>query len=172
MSNVLIGIIGVILFIGLALAGANFLGPRFQQSTNTAKAAAIVQGMSQMADAAKMRKVSTGRSYPAGPADALVTEGYLKSRPRNPLGDANSYFDFRDVNGTYSGSARYAIAGLDQANSVHVDTCKEINRQSKVGAVDGTPPTLSGGPNFRQGCFYNSGGWGGLPDMLLVIRRV
>jgi hypothetical protein len=172
MSNVLIGIIGVILFIGLALAGATFLGPRFQQSTNMSKAAAVVAGMSQMADAAKLRKVSTGRSYPAGSADALIAEGYLKSRPLNPLGDTNSFFDFRDANGTYSGSARYAIAGLDRNNVVHVDTCKEINRQSRVGAADGTPPTLSAGPTFRQGCFYNSGGWGGLPDILLVIRRV
>ena len=42
MSNVLIGIIGVILFIGLALAGALFLGPRFQAATISSKASATV----------------------------------------------------------------------------------------------------------------------------------
>lgn len=172
MSNVLIGIIGVILFIGLALAGATFLGPRFQQSTNLSKAAAIITSMTQMTDAARMRKVSTGRSYPAGPADLLVSEGYLKSRPMNPLGDTSSFFDFRSDAGTYSGSARFAIAGLDRNNSVHVDVCREINRQSRVGDANGTPPTLSGSPTFRQGCWYITGGWGGLPDILVVTRRI
>jgi len=42
MSNVLIGIIGVILFIGLALAGALFLGPRFQESTNNSRGSAVI----------------------------------------------------------------------------------------------------------------------------------
>ena len=57
MSNVLIGIIGVILFIGLALAGALFLGPRFQQSTNNSKASASVQAVSQVGNAANMANV-------------------------------------------------------------------------------------------------------------------
>lgn len=57
MSNVLIGIIGVILFIGLALAGALFLGPRFQDSTNNSKAAAVVQTMTQLANASNMYRI-------------------------------------------------------------------------------------------------------------------
>src|SRR3546814_19495658 len=61
MSNVLIGIIGVILFIGLALAGALFLGPRFQESTNNSRASASVQAVSQIASAATMFEVQEGR---------------------------------------------------------------------------------------------------------------
>ncbi len=60
MSNVLIGIIGVILFIGLALAGALFLGPRFQEATTNSKAAASVQIMKQIADAANLYTVQEG----------------------------------------------------------------------------------------------------------------
>src|SRR3546814_7999702 len=61
MSNVLIGIIGVILFIGLAIAGALFLGPRFQESTNNSSASASVQAVSQIASAANMFEVQEGR---------------------------------------------------------------------------------------------------------------
>ena len=60
MSNVLIGIIGVILFIGLALAGALFLGPRFQESTNNSRASAAVQAVAQVASAANMYRVQEG----------------------------------------------------------------------------------------------------------------
>ena len=91
MSNVLIGIIGVILFIGLALAGALFLGPRFQESTNNSRASASVQAVSQIASAANMFEVQEGRiasaiSDPTAGADALVQRGYLKSVPQNPTG--------------------------------------------------------------------------------------
>jgi type II secretory pathway pseudopilin PulG len=91
MSNVLIGIIGVILFIGLALAGALFLGPRFQESTNNARASASVQAVSQVASAANMFEVQEGRtaqviSDATPDNDDLVERNYLKSVPQNPTG--------------------------------------------------------------------------------------
>lgn len=91
MSNVLIGIIGVILFIGLALAGALFLGPRFQESTNNARASAAVQAVSQVASAANMFEVQEGRtaqviSDTTADNDDLVERNYLKSVPQNPTG--------------------------------------------------------------------------------------
>src|SRR3546814_3622384 len=89
MSNVLIGIIGVILFIGLALAGALFLGPRFQESTNNSRASASVQAVSQIASAANMFEVQEGRiaaviSDAVVDNDDLVERGYLQSVPPNP----------------------------------------------------------------------------------------
>ena len=45
MSNVLIGIIGVILLIGLVLAGALFLGARFQAAADNSRASASVQAV-------------------------------------------------------------------------------------------------------------------------------
>ena len=83
MSNVLIGIIGVILFIGLALAGALFLGPRFQQATLNSKASAILQATKQVSDAAQMYRIQEGQTVPivTGMAD-LIGKGYLKAQPK------------------------------------------------------------------------------------------
>src|SRR3546814_16068064 len=91
MSNVLIGIIGVILFIGLALAGALFLGPRFQESTNNSRASASVQAVSQIASAANMFDVQEGRiaaviSDAVVDNDDLVERGSMKSVPTKPTG--------------------------------------------------------------------------------------
>ena len=87
MSNVLIGIIGVILFIGLALAGALFLGPRFQEATNNSRASAIASAMKQVADATTMYETDNGVQLKAT-ADNMyapfLTPGYLKSMPTNP----------------------------------------------------------------------------------------
>ena len=97
MSNVLIGIIGVILFIGLALAGALFLGPRFQESTNNSKASAAVQMASQTAAAANLYRVQEGRStVSTGDIKTLLVDtGYMKSAPItvrliDSLGQSNS----------------------------------------------------------------------------------
>jgi len=85
-SNVLIGIIGVILFIGLALAGALFLGPRFQQSTNNAKASAAIQAVSQVAQAAAMYRVSEGKTLSTVEnSSVLKNTGYLKQVPVNTV---------------------------------------------------------------------------------------
>ena len=88
MSNVLIGIIGVILFIGLALAGALFLGPRFQESTNNSRASAAVQAVSQVANAANMYQVQEGKSDYS--TTNLVSGGYLKVLPSNPTSSTDA----------------------------------------------------------------------------------
>jgi hypothetical protein len=83
MSNVLIGIIGVILFIGLALAGALFLGPRFQESSATSKAAAAHQAMAQVVQASNLYQVQEGTPLNAvnyaSNMQTLVTTKFLKS---------------------------------------------------------------------------------------------
>jgi type II secretory pathway pseudopilin PulG len=88
MSNVLIGIIGVILFIGLALAGALFLGPRFQEATITSRSSAVVQALSQVANAANMYQTQEGKALRATNystnVQTLVDERYLKTRVSNP----------------------------------------------------------------------------------------
>ena len=83
MSNVLIGIIGVILFIGLALAGALFLGPRFQEATTNSDASAVMAGIHQVAMAAEMLRVQEGVSTLTIANDSALTSGYLKNRPNN-----------------------------------------------------------------------------------------
>jgi hypothetical protein len=120
-SNVLIGIIGVILFIGLALAGALFLGPRFQESTNNSKASAMVQSVSQVAHAANLYEVQEGRKVPDG-SPTLLAPGYIKSIPTNS--------DW--VSGLEIGSAtsfRVVFAPMGSSTAMQ-NVCKAINRQT------------------------------------------
>lgn len=148
MSNVLIGIIGVILFIGLALAGALFLGPRFQESTNNSRAAASVQAVSQVASAANMHRVQEGRG--AADVATLVTEDYLKSVPSNPTGTSLPAMT-GDAN-TITG--RYVVMELgDNAAAV----CDAINKQSGVTSIS-TVDDLTALPAGlgTQGCFTNT----------------
>ena len=85
MSNVLIGIIGVILFIGLAIAGALFLGPRFSSTQTTASVATLMSGMKQVADAADMRKLDLGKSYSPSTGPEFLMPQYLKTLPKSPV---------------------------------------------------------------------------------------
>jgi hypothetical protein len=172
MSNVLIGIIGVILFIGLALAGALFLGPRFQQSKNASNAASVMTSLDQMANAASMRRVVTGATGDSGRGQYLVDEGYLKSIPPFVLDPIGGFYNFRDANGAYAGPAAYALAGIDAANPVHLAACREMNRTLRIGDAQGNPPSVATPPG-EAGCFLTTGSWGGLPDGLpIVFKRI
>jgi len=143
MSNVLIGIIGVILFIGLALAGALFLGPRFQESTNNSRASAAVQAVSQVSNAANMYNVQEGK-IPSAIDDAthtattLIGGGYLKSVPANPTTGGAVVLDSTNkvVTMTLGGNAS--------------SICKAINKQT-AGLADTAPyPTAAVG---TAGCY-------------------
>jgi len=94
LSNVLIGIIGVILFIGLALAGALILGSDFLVASSSSKAAAIVQGLQQSSDAYAMNTLKTGAPVSADQGgsliDILIAGRRLKSRPVNPFNTVGS----------------------------------------------------------------------------------
>jgi hypothetical protein len=141
MSNVLIGIIGVILFIGLALAGALFLGQRFQDATLNSKAAAVMTGIKQIADAVEMRKLQEGKNLiKSGQVDFLVGEGYLKAVPKSPSNAAiaapteyrwkmvlnnNIYADVDEAFEIYA--AKYVVLPLGRDNDRNaVDTCRII----------------------------------------------
>ncbi|MAM84637.1 MAG: hypothetical protein CL472_08225 [Acidobacteria bacterium] len=60
MSNVLIGIIGVILFIGLALAGALILGEDFMTASASSEASAQLSTGRQIMNAIAMHDLKTG----------------------------------------------------------------------------------------------------------------
>jgi len=174
MSNVLIGIIGVILFIGLALAGALFLGPRFQEATANSKAAATVQAISQVARAIELYEVQEGRQYPSGSTSPLVAAGYMKSNIVNPM-NSEWLVDTRGLDGASgTGSAGVAAVGAFQTGN-NVKVCAAIARQSgQTLKADGSPP--DGGANLPsqpQGCFVNAGGWAGLETgMLIAYHKV
>jgi type II secretory pathway pseudopilin PulG len=85
LSNVLIGIVGVILFIGLALAGASFFGPSVAGSIQESKAMSAMRVVSETAMAVVSRNRDTESVLPAAlSADALVPD-YLSELPVNPV---------------------------------------------------------------------------------------
>ncbi len=151
MSNVLIGIIGVILFIGLALAGALFLGPRFQESTLNSKAAASVQAVSQVAHATSMSSVQSGTTLMAGTSvSGLVASGHLKSEPANPTGvEGMQIFGALGEGG--AGNVRAGLVVMRMIGNGEA-VCSAISRQTT-----GQPYTTANDamqlPQGPSGCF-------------------
>ncbi len=131
MSNVLIGIIGVILFIGLALAGALFLGPRFQEATSNSKAAAVSTQLRQIASAINLKELDTGSPMLASNATTNITDmvpGYLKSVPLNAA--TGHGYNTVDRFGT-SLAEKVDHVFTYVGNDAHARTiCKAIERQA------------------------------------------
>ena len=131
MSNVLIGIIGVILFIGLALAGALFLGPRFQQSANSSRASAATQAVAQVASAIALRNVESGMPMMAtsdtANLQALLTERYLKAVPVNPMTGGAATFCIVDLPGNNVEAVRWVILDLGTGDRAK-ETCRAAEK--------------------------------------------
>ena len=155
MSNVLIGIIGVILFIGLALAGALFLGPRFQESTNNSKASAAVQAVAQVANAANMYRVQEGTTPLTGDLDLLKTSGYLKSSPSNPAGTADILLGQSPTTLNSGNPALYATMDIPLSSK---EVCLAIIKQNGGGSP-ATPPVEgdAGSMTSPTGCVADAG---------------
>jgi hypothetical protein len=188
MSNVLIGIIGVILFIGLALAGALFLGPRFQESTNNSKASAAVQAVAQVSSAANMATVQNGYVLAATAANAgamadvvgasgteaaksLKGNGFLKSVPTNPLDGTNSIALLSSAGSNSAGDAHFAVMPIGSNDAV----CNAISRQS--GSSDPAPSvtntaTLTTAISRPSGCFKATAVVGSLTAQNYAFSRL
>ena len=133
MSNVLIGIIGVILFIGLALAGALFLGPRFQQSVAQSKASAISGQVSQVASAIALRGLNTGTvqtSYQQTVTD-VASEGYLKSVPVNVFASDQIFRVGDELGSSNDRQARYVFTNIGTSETAKA-ACATIERNAGV----------------------------------------
>jgi hypothetical protein len=132
-SNVLIGIIGVILFIALAMAGAMFLGPQFQRAFVNSKAMTLSQMASQINMALSMRRTDAGIPFVARASVlGLQQAGYLKSLPVNPyVGEGG--FPFRVLYSGDLGSPLYyadvVFVSLGHSEDVE-EVCTAINRQT------------------------------------------
>jgi hypothetical protein len=164
MSNVLIGIIGVILFIGLALAGALILGSDFTTATSSSKAATVSQQLTQISAAINMYQLKTGQTALATPANsngAFLMPRFLKSYPVNPT-NGNPY-NINDASANVGGGpVRMVITSIGaQADARARDVCQAIEEQATQGAFDGTPKADFGATVTSRasvGCFlYNNG---------------
>jgi hypothetical protein len=158
MSNVLIGIIGVILFIGLALAGALFLGPKFQDASIDSKAAATLQAVDQTAKAISLMTLDDGKPFAAGQslltnnANSPVSRGYLKSLPKQPV---NTIYDMFTTTsgGTNSGNSAYVAITLESyTNTAAEKVCLNIIRRTGQDPTATTVPQVTTPPDVNAGC--------------------
>jgi hypothetical protein len=168
MSNVLIGIIGVILFIGLALAGALFLGPRFQESTSNSDAAAVMSSLKQAADAAEMWRVQEGKQYVPATDTSFLAPGYLKRRLANPAPaaktEATDYFftlKFDNNMHQYDGpepmyAAKYVTAVLGAESDTRARAaCQAISRTYGVATIPDYRTNGDPQPASPSGCIIS-----------------
>lgn len=167
MSNVLIGIIGVILFIGLALAGALILGDDFQSSTSESKAAAAVQQVQQASHAIAMHNLKTGAPYSQGTLNGLLPR-FLKTVPVNPV-DSGYAVDTRDANGNQTGAAVMAAMGFPLTARNKAICLAAARGTAMPMASDTTVPTYAGIPTHQAGCYQPSVNFGGINTSMYVI---
>lgn len=154
MSNVLIGIIGVILFIGLALAGALILGDDFKSASSDAKAAAVQSQMQQFAQAIAMYSLKTGRPMMSMDPQSLLVPRFLKNIPVNPVVPANGA-GMIDAAGRTAGEARFITMSIGNSK----DVCDAISMTSSgIPAPDVTDVSMmkTAGCVRVRGAFYNA----------------
>ena len=138
MSNVLIGIIGVILFIGLALAGALILGDDFRTSSSASKAATTVQQLQQISAAITMYQLKTGRTMVASENNvALLQPRFLKSFPASN-GFGTSDYRINDASGSIGGGPVRMVITPIGSDARARDGCIAIEEQTGSGAPDMT----------------------------------
>jgi hypothetical protein len=162
LSNVLIGIIGVILFIGLALAGALILGDDFRSSSSATKAATTVQQLQQISAAITMYQLKTGRTMIASENNiALLQPRFLKSYPP-ANGFGTSDYRINDAGASVGASpVRMVITPIGNDARAR-DGCIAIEEQTGTGTPDMTPKPDFGATVIAKnavGCFlYQSNG--------------
>jgi hypothetical protein len=157
MSNVLIGIIGVILFIGLALAGALILGDDFKAAGNDSKAAAVISQLQQVSNAIDMSEMKLGSPFMAGTAISTLTTRFLKAVPVDPTGGSTVVAWSETGLGSGVPAGMVVLPMSRNADAI----CSSIVQQTggaaafpTVSAVVDLPKTSSG--CFKAGASFNS----------------
>lgn len=162
MSNVLIGIIGVILFIGLALAGSVILGEDFMTARSSSKATVLTSQMQQLSMGISTLAYRRGIIIPSNSrtdfAQQLVDHGAIKSIPQNPIN--NSPYYPADETGNYSSRPIRIIWTPMGSDEEAREICHEIEEQAgseDPNASIETPMYM--GYKYRAqpllGCFMN-----------------
>jgi hypothetical protein len=163
MSNVLIGIIGVILFIGLSLAGALYLGGRFQDVAVDNHVAAISTAMEQVANATNLYRLNNGVDKVKNQNVVfLKDDGFLKAVPsskspyartRSPseylyqLHLNNDAFPDRDDEGGASYASFVSIGIGPATDGMSRKICQKLADRYQNSRID-----TNGNPTEELGC--------------------
>lgn len=161
MSQILLGLVGVVIFIGLALAASVLFGDQFRQSTATSRAAAMVQAATQLSHAASLFNLQSGQVLQANDLPAVLVSGnYLAGVPRNPmLSDADFFLRRRSNVGSsgVTGNADIVLTRLGSggASSLEWRVCRQIELQAgATGSIpDVTAVDVTGVAVRPFGCF-------------------
>ncbi|QAY80143.1 hypothetical protein [Sphingosinicella sp. BN140058] len=143
MSNVIIGIIGAMMVIGLALASATYFGPRVTQTHNQGDAQLAIEAVSSAANAIRVRDLEKSSVFQSGTDLSSLNPDYLPEAPRNPFGGPAPMA--LNATGDTTGVAHFValkLAGL-RASKI----CDEISRQT-----GGPVPAPAGAMSYQIGC--------------------
>ncbi len=151
MSNILIGIIGVILFIGIALAGSLILGQDFLTASSAGKSAGLLSITDQVVRARQMFEIRTGLEYHDEFATPLAPR-FITHLPVNPTNAANP-FHFLDKHGRSEGRQVILVTAIG-ANMPNL-TCLAVAEQANQDISSGEPPTIKRIADLETpfGCF-------------------
>lgn len=140
MSNVLIGIVGVILFIGLALAGATFFGPITSDSIAQAKANTVILALGSTVSAVVTRNRELEASTQANASTTSLVPEYLDEAAKSPVGGAAVMLTSSSGSNA-AGPARYAVTSLGTGKE-GFDVCRFVNLASGNGDAPGNVSAL------------------------------
>lgn len=143
MSNVLIGIVGVILFIGLAVIGASFFGPVVSDSIMESRANGVIQKLATVANAVTLRNREGETRTQASPDASTLVPDYLDEVPTNPVSGAPVSLVSQQAF-TGGGDATYVASRISTS-----EMCDYLNRN---GGGASPAPTVTAMPNQPTGC--------------------
>lgn len=137
MSNVLLGMIGLALFIGLALVGASYYGSYLSGTRVQAEAANYMNQGSQISRAIEMYMIDNGRPPFNGteqPVDILVAEKYMKAKPPGGSSpwilDAGSQAILTPVRGDLAEATKICVAARERSGMTTPATIKKCDGSS------------------------------------------
>jgi hypothetical protein len=165
LSNVIIGIIGIILFIGLAVAGAVLLGSDFQTARGSTQAATVSSHLQQFAQAVQVVRLRRGVVFPSNTATALgtnlVSYNALSDIPVNPL-TGGAYVPVNSSGGSDANPTAFVYTDLGTTARAR-DVCFAVEEgagNTSAAAVVDTAATFLSRLNAapRLGCMKSSTG--------------
>ena len=144
MSNVLIGIVGVILFIGLVVAAATFFGPVAKDSIGDANAGGVIRVLTATSNAVVIRNREM-ETVTQGSVDSnVLVPNFLEDTPVNPVSQAPVMMvdaTFRPV-----ADARFVVSRMRPSDEA---ACAYLNM---MGGGTRSVPTMSSAPSRKIGC--------------------
>ena len=144
MSNVLIGIIGVILFIGLALAAATFFGPVVKESISDSKAGGVVRVLNATSNAVVIRNREMETITPGSTDSSILVPEFMEDTPINPV--SQTPIVMLDAAFGTSGAARFVGTRMNPTDAL---ACEYLNLAGGGARVVETATVV---PTRKMGC--------------------